>query len=271
MYTYFSRFSHHTLSQSDAKSQNASILSYSGLTRISRLNKFANLFDLDTPIKSECDSLCAGRSMVEMLGVLAIIGVLSVGAIAGYSKAMMKYRLNKQAEQLSTIINAVAIYGMQIKAPKIEHVQIDLLPTLNKLNYIPKEMLKANDQKYAYDVFNTRIYPLSGYNSDWVSPNGHYTGIDIILDSGKSARDIQICQNILNTTKESHDSVWYIELTSVNGNGATTTVYEYYHGDKYCTDKCLKDLTVSKMNEFCSSIVGDANDGEHFAVRVWWR
>ena len=32
----------------------------------------------------------AGRSMVEMLGVLAIIGVLSVGAIAGYSKAMMK-------------------------------------------------------------------------------------------------------------------------------------------------------------------------------------
>ena len=39
-----------------------------------------------------------GRSMVEMLGVLAIIGVLSVGAIAGYSKAMFKYKLNKQAE-----------------------------------------------------------------------------------------------------------------------------------------------------------------------------
>ena len=31
-----------------------------------------------------------GRSMIEMLGVLAIIGVLSVGGIAGYSKAMMK-------------------------------------------------------------------------------------------------------------------------------------------------------------------------------------
>ena len=29
-----------------------------------------------------------GRSMIEMLGVLAIIGVLSVGGIAGYSKAM---------------------------------------------------------------------------------------------------------------------------------------------------------------------------------------
>ena len=29
--------------------------------------------------------LQSGRSMVEMLGTLAIIGVLSVGAIAGYS------------------------------------------------------------------------------------------------------------------------------------------------------------------------------------------
>ena len=32
----------------------------------------------------------SGRSMIEMLGVLAIIGVLSVGGIAGYSKAMNK-------------------------------------------------------------------------------------------------------------------------------------------------------------------------------------
>ena len=48
----------------------------------------------------------SGRSMVEMLGVLAIIGVLSIGAVAGYSKAMMKYKLNKHAEQMNTVINA---------------------------------------------------------------------------------------------------------------------------------------------------------------------
>ena len=41
--------------------------------------------------------------MVEMFSVLAIIGVLSVGAMSGYSKAMMKYKLNKQAEQLSQL------------------------------------------------------------------------------------------------------------------------------------------------------------------------
>ena len=36
-----------------------------------------------------------GRSMVEMLGVLAIIGVLSVGGIAGYTMAMNKYKANE--------------------------------------------------------------------------------------------------------------------------------------------------------------------------------
>ena len=46
-----------------------------------------------------------GRSMVEMLGVLAIIGVLSVGGIAGYSKAMEKFKINKTIEQISTIAN----------------------------------------------------------------------------------------------------------------------------------------------------------------------
>ena len=43
----------------------------------------------------------SGRSMVEMLGVLAIIGVLSIGGIAGYTLAMNRYRANE-------IVNAAA-------------------------------------------------------------------------------------------------------------------------------------------------------------------
>ncbi|MBP5215162.1 MAG: hypothetical protein J6039_01210 [Alphaproteobacteria bacterium] len=50
-----------------------------------------------------------GRSMIEMLGVLAIIGVLSVGGIAGYSKAMAKYRVNKTIDQVSHIAANVRI------------------------------------------------------------------------------------------------------------------------------------------------------------------
>ena len=124
MKSHFIRFLHNFLSHSDVKSQFTSSLSHSvlgdasspslspsGLTRWSRSNQVANFSNLDTPIKSECGSMntnattCQGRSMVEMLGVLAIIGVLSVGAIAGYSKAMMKYKLNQYAQAVNMLIN----------------------------------------------------------------------------------------------------------------------------------------------------------------------
>ena len=36
----------------------------------------------------------SGRSMIEMLGVLAIIGVLSIGGLAGYTMAMNRHRAN---------------------------------------------------------------------------------------------------------------------------------------------------------------------------------
>ena len=42
----------------------------------------------------------SGRSMVEMLGVLAVIGVLSIGGIAGYSYGMDKYRANETTNQI---------------------------------------------------------------------------------------------------------------------------------------------------------------------------
>ena len=47
----------------------------------------------------------SGRSMVEMLGVLAIIGVLSIGGIAGYTLAMNRYRANE-------ILNAAALVSI---------------------------------------------------------------------------------------------------------------------------------------------------------------
>ncbi len=45
-----------------------------------------------------------GRSMIEMLGVLAIIAVLSVGGIVGYSKAMSSFKHNKWRQQVEDLI-----------------------------------------------------------------------------------------------------------------------------------------------------------------------
>ena len=54
----------------------------------------------------------SGRSMVEMLGVLAIIGVLSIGGIAGYRYAMNKYHTN---EILNTLDTAMLLLGNTLR------------------------------------------------------------------------------------------------------------------------------------------------------------
>ena len=55
----------------------------------------------------------SGRSMVEMLGVLAIIGVLSIGGIAGYTMAMNRYKANE-------VINAAAMLSIANQSSQSE-------------------------------------------------------------------------------------------------------------------------------------------------------
>ena len=59
-------------------------------------------------------SMQYGRSMVEMLGVLSIMGILTIGGIAGYSKAMMQYKINKAADQITQIVSGLRmLYSTQ--------------------------------------------------------------------------------------------------------------------------------------------------------------
>ena len=51
----------------------------------------------------------SGRSMVEMLGTLAVMGVLSIGGIMGYSYAVDKYHANQ-------IMNDVNLRGIDLIA-----------------------------------------------------------------------------------------------------------------------------------------------------------
>ena len=66
----------------------------------------------------------SGRSMVEMLGVLAIIGVLSIGGIAGYTMAMNRYRAN---EGLAAA-NMAIVEAMAREADSFNYTSIGTLP-----------------------------------------------------------------------------------------------------------------------------------------------
>ena len=105
-----------------------------------------------TPAKNrQADVPQYGRSMIEMLGVLAIIGVLSVGGIAGYSKAMMKYRINKTIEQITLIAGNVRTFFSSQK-------NYDDLSTnvIKKAKLVPDEMWNE-DKTALVNAFGTGV------------------------------------------------------------------------------------------------------------------
>ena len=55
----------------------------------------------------------SGRSMVEMLGVLAIMGVLSVGGIAAYTFAMNRHKANEIIANIQRKLPGVSTQMMQ--------------------------------------------------------------------------------------------------------------------------------------------------------------
>ena len=112
-----------------------------------------------------------GRSMIEMLGVLAIIGVLSVGGIAGYSKAMTKYRINKAIEQITLIAGNIRSFfapqgnyeGLFCACGTASGIctgqaEDDGCPIIKKAKLVPDEMLTVNNSGQITDITNSFGY-----------------------------------------------------------------------------------------------------------------
>lgn len=81
-----------------------------------------------------------GRSMIEMLGVLAIIGVLSVGGINGFSKAMDAHKVNTIVEQIGSIIANAKSVGLR-QGGKYTGLDTN---AAKKMKIIPDEMIDSS-------------------------------------------------------------------------------------------------------------------------------
>ena len=199
----------------------------------------------------------SGRSMVEMLGVLAIIGVLSVGAIAGYSKAMMKYKLNKQAEQLNQLVNAVSQYHMQIHSENA----ISLVPIFKKLNVIPVEMIKDVSDTI-YDVFGNEITITSyNYHGFYVANLNYYINLS-------NQNNIEFCRNIINTAKENSQNIYYLE--SIADWDTENAKQKILYGDAYCgytNSRCINSVSVVDIDNICRGY----EKSEEAFMKIWWR
>ncbi len=203
-----------------------------------------------------------GRSMVEMLGVLAIIGVLSIGAIAGYSKAMMKYKLNKQIGQISYILNNMIIEHEKLDRDytAINNLGGDMTPSFIKLGLVPEEMVAGVMRNTLFDIFNNRVYIWKGQDV------GRYFRLSIELEQ----QSMDVCLNLYTFAKANSAEIWQTLFYKGTENGQSGG-YRVY-GDKYCNkdNLCLKDMTISEMEERCS-FCKDGLNGCSFNLlyRLW--
>lgn len=107
-----------------------------------------------------------GRSMIEMLGVLAIIGVLSVGGIAGYSKAMTKFKINKTIDEVATIVNNIrTLYANQKYIDDLDWMSNETDLQIVKDFIFPAETWVGEENGYfnhalggSIDVFMDSVY-----------------------------------------------------------------------------------------------------------------
>ncbi len=190
-----------------------------------------------------------GRSMVEMLGVLAIVGVLSVGTIAGYGKAMMKYRLNQYSQAISMLVNNVlSIKGqLQHKPDTITNFRT----LLYKLNLLPDGIIYSeNSEYYLRDKwFNNNIY--IAYN------NAKYTGADgktyqndmgfIRFDfSRASQQGSEVCHTAITAVKENAGNIEYLQLLQYSDSDNTS---EY--SDQILA-KELQLITLNRIDQLCN-------------------
>ncbi len=133
-----------------------------------------------------------GRSMIEMLGVLAIIGVLSVGGIAGYSKAMMKYRINKTIEQITLIAgNVRTFFAPQHNYDGLGGCSNDnsYCKLIRKAKLIPDEMWDDTDKRFK-NVFGYEVNLYTAHKStntdkqafhiDYIIPNDYDVCIELL-------------------------------------------------------------------------------------------
>ena len=90
-----------------------------------------------------------GRSMIEMLGVLAIIGVLSVGGIAGYSKAMEKFKVNKIINEYSFMLAGIVEHaddlGRNSYRKESGYFGEGLVDWIEGMNLVPATWHRIND------------------------------------------------------------------------------------------------------------------------------
>ena len=198
-----------------------------------------------------------GRSMIEMLGVLAIIGVLSVGGIAGYSKAMENFKVNKIVSEYNMLVQGLIEHKINLRKTSANINELVLA-----LNLVPNTW--TINGNYLTDSYgNQMIIGYRSANNERPWDDAEKSGVYIDYFLGALSKDEQgslksesfsdkICFELFNNAiKPLHNMV---NAGWVN-SGKNYYKNSFYYGDSYCSSNrnCLRDITLDQIKTICNS------------------
>ena len=196
------------------------------------------------------DDVQGGKSMIEMLGVLAIVGVLSVGGIAGYSKAMEKFKLNKALDEYTMLTYGLLEHIDYIQKLNSENTNLiesaGLIDFAFDLNLVPNSYKKINFRRM-YDPYGNIIQLFSRNNRlviDMYLGGALDENGDITNNTDFSTK---LCQTLMtDLVKPLHSSIYYLHFTH--------RWQDAFLGDALCHNSlnCLTDMSLTKINEYCN-------------------
>ena len=182
-----------------------------------------------------------GRSMIEMLGVLAIIGILSIGGLAGYAKAMAKYRVNQEIYQMTLMASTIrSLWGSQrnYKDIGLEAGTPDFNNTFYRAGVIPKDRCHLYNNKCSY-------------------ANNGFGGLIRVHSTAKNAEGDHLAFYIKNEGLSENECIEF-----ANQDWIEMGVPLLYIGvsagpsmDKYSTYLKTQDMRVGEIVDACSNAI----------------
>jgi len=188
-----------------------------------------------------------GRSMVEMLGVLTVIGVLSAGGLAGYGKAMHKYRVEKA---ISYISDAIIEYQLFLKRnigayPKEKNKMAQSAKEYGLLSSCqPQNSLIAGPEYQTCRFSLGEVYPHFSIDEEANATYYTYMLFATLLKSPK-----QSCIDFLapNWSKIIHQKLWRKGKLWITSNLGFQILYS----------SSVNKLSLSGIIESCNAVCGD--------------
>lgn len=175
----------------------------------------------------------SGRSMIEMLGVLAIIGVLSLGGLAGYKIAMNYHRANE------------TIHDVMLRATNVPMKWDDYASKTKNFEFAFNDM-------GAYKTNNPVGYPVKVYAEGPNSASGYAFRVEV--DGVPS----EVCKRINNMNPSAVDK---IEPLASGCGDATADMIFYFDEDFKCVGPDCGSSSSSSSSSSGSSSSSSSSSG----------